>query len=45
VNGDFATVMIVLSFSFLIILAESLKNHNKSQKNHKIDNLILLHST
>jgi hypothetical protein len=27
------------------ILVESLKNHSKSQKNHKIENLILLDST
>jgi hypothetical protein len=27
---------------FLFILAESLKNHSKSQKNRKIENLILL---
>ena len=32
-------------FSFLFILAESLKNHSKSQKNHKMENLILLDST
>jgi hypothetical protein len=32
-------------FLFLFIFAESLKNHNKSQKNHKIENLILLDST
>jgi hypothetical protein len=37
-EGSFATVAVVLSFSFfLIILAESLKNHSKSQKNHKVD--------
>jgi hypothetical protein len=35
----------VLSFSFLFTLAESLKNHSKSQKNQKMKNLILLHST
>jgi hypothetical protein len=40
-----ATVTVVLSFSFLFISAESLKNHSKSQKNHKIENLILLDST
>ena len=34
----------VLSFSFLFISAESLKNHNKSQKNSKIENQILLDS-
>jgi hypothetical protein len=33
------------AFSFLFILAESLKNHSKSQKNHKIENTILLDST
>jgi hypothetical protein len=37
--------MKVLSFSFLFISAESLKNHSKLQKNHKIENLILLDST
>ena len=36
---------VVLSFSFLFISAESLKNHNKSQKNSKIENQILLDST
>jgi len=42
----------ILYFSFLLILAESLKNHSKSQKNysksqknHKMENLILLDST
>jgi hypothetical protein len=30
---------------YLFISAESLKNHSKSQKNHKIENLILLDST
>jgi hypothetical protein len=35
----------VFVFSFLFISAESLKNHSKSQKNHKMENLILLHST
>ena len=44
-DGGFATVTVVLSFSFLFISAESLKNHNKSQKNHKIKNLILSDST
>jgi len=29
-------------FSFLFISAEFLKNHNKSQKNHKMKNSILL---
>jgi hypothetical protein len=37
-DGGFATVTVVLSFSFLFISAESLKNHSKSQKNHKIEN-------
>jgi hypothetical protein len=32
-------------FLFLFISAESLKNHSKSQKNHKMENPILLHST
>jgi hypothetical protein len=44
-NSGFATITAVLSFSFLFILSESLKNHSKSQKNHKIENLILLAST
>jgi hypothetical protein len=44
-NGGFATAAVVLSFSFLFIAAESLKNHSKSQKNRKIENLILLDST
>jgi len=35
---------VVLSFSFLFISGESLKNHSKSQKNYKIENLILLDS-
>jgi hypothetical protein len=37
-DGGFATVPMVLSFSFLFISAESLKNH-------KMKNLILLDST
>jgi hypothetical protein len=37
-NGGFV-------FSFLFISAESLKNHSKSQKNHKMKNPILLDST
>jgi hypothetical protein len=41
----FATVTPSLTFLFLFIFAESLKNHSKSQKNHKIENLILLDST
>jgi hypothetical protein len=45
VIGVFATVPMILSFLFLFISAESLKNHSKSQKNHKMENLILLHST
>jgi hypothetical protein len=40
----FATVPMILSF-FKFISAESLKNHSKSQKNHKMEKLILLHST
>ena len=32
-------------FSFIFILAEYLKNHSKSYKNRKIENLILLDST
>ena len=35
----------VLFFCFLFISVEYLKNHSKSQKNHKIENLILLDST
>jgi hypothetical protein len=41
----FATVTVVLPFSYLFISSESLKNHSKSQKNHKMKNLILLDST
>ena len=37
--------MKVLPFSFLFISAKSLKNHSKLQKNHKMENLILLDST
>jgi hypothetical protein len=33
------------AFFFFIYLAEYLKNHSKSQKNHKIENLILLDFT
>jgi hypothetical protein len=44
-NGGFATMMVVLSFSFLFIFAEFLKNHSKSKENHKIENSILLDST
>jgi hypothetical protein len=44
ING-FAIVTAVLSFSFLFISSESLKNHSKSQKNYKIENPILLAST
>jgi hypothetical protein len=40
-----ATVTVILSFSFLFISYESLKNYSKSQKNHKIKNSILLDST
>jgi len=32
VNDNFTIAMVVLSFSFLIILTESLKNYNKTQK-------------
>jgi hypothetical protein len=35
-NRGFATVVVVLPFSFLFISAESLKNHSKLQKNHKM---------
>jgi hypothetical protein len=48
-GSDFATVTEVCYsdsvLSFLFIFAEYLKNHSKSQKNHKIENLILLDST
>jgi hypothetical protein len=44
-DDGFAIVTVVLSFSFLFISAESLKNYSKSQKNHKIENSILLDST
>jgi hypothetical protein len=51
-DGGFATVTTVFCNStsgfvlfFLFISSESLKNHSKSQKNHKIKNLILLDST
>jgi hypothetical protein len=43
-NISLATVPFVLSFP-LFISVESLKNHSKSQKNHKIENIILLDST
>jgi hypothetical protein len=43
-NSGFATVTVVWIFSFFISV-ETLKNHNKSQKNHKIENPILLDST
>jgi hypothetical protein len=43
-NRGLATVP-PLSFSFWFISAESLKNHSKSQKNHEMENLILLDST
>jgi hypothetical protein len=32
-------------FFFFIFFVESLKNHSKSKKNHKIENLIFLDST
>jgi hypothetical protein len=35
-----AVLEVVLSFSFLFISVESLKNHSKLQKNYKIENLI-----
>ena len=44
-NSGFVTVMVVLSFSFLIILVDSLKNNSKSQKNHKMENPTFLDST
>jgi hypothetical protein len=39
-DGVFATVTVILSFS-----VESLKNHSKAQKNHKIESPILLDFT
>jgi hypothetical protein len=45
VKGGFATVRRFCLFLFLFISAEFLKNHSKSQKNHKMKNPILLHST
>jgi uncharacterized membrane protein len=41
----FATVTAVCLFLFLFISPESLKNHSKSQKNHKMENPIFLDST
>ena len=35
----------VFLFSFMFILDECLRNHSKSQRNYKIENLILLDST
>jgi hypothetical protein len=43
-DGGFATIIVVLDFSFFISVG-NLKNHSKSQKNHKIENPILLDST
>jgi len=40
----FCYIDVVLSFSFLLISVESLKNYSKSQKNHKMENSILLDS-
>ena len=40
----FATVTVVLSFSVFNYSVEFLKNRSKSQKNHKIENSILLDS-
>jgi hypothetical protein len=34
-----------LFFSFMFISAESLRNHSKSQKNHKMQNSVVLDST
>ena len=41
----YALVQIFLSFSYLLILAKSLKNYSKLQTNHKIENPTLLDST
>jgi len=37
-------MMVILSFYFLFISIESLKNHSKSHKNHKMKNPISLDS-
>ena len=42
-KGEVAAVLFF--FFYFFILTKSLKNHSKSQKNHKIYNLILLNST